>query len=118
MCLQFLCYKGAGIKSTNVLSSSVVGAVSEPEISPENTEGTRLVLKCDAKNWYPKPEIEWRDGEGRSIVPHDYNHTEHDEGYSVYSRITVEMTVNDTYTCTVHQEDIRQSRETNYTVPC
>ncbi|XP_042257871.1 butyrophilin subfamily 1 member A1-like [Thunnus maccoyii] len=96
--------------------SVVVGAVSEPMISAVFVEGTKGELKCEAKKWYPKPEMEWRDGMAR-IISRDSNSTEHDGYYSVYSTITVEMTPKGIYTCTVRQQNIHQSKETNYTIP-
>ncbi|KAL7374798.1 hypothetical protein ABVT39_007356 [Epinephelus coioides] len=92
----------------------VIGAVSEPKISA--VEGTSNVLQCDALNWFPKPEMEWRDGKG-NIIPHHDDNTEHNEYYSVSSKITVKMMVNNNFTCTVRQQSIRQSRQTSYTVP-
>lgn len=95
----------------------IVGAVSKPMISHEKTEGTQAVLRCDAKGWYPKPEIQWEDEEGNIIPPLD-NNTESEAGHFFgYSRITVEMVANRTYTCIVGQQDIRQPRKAHYTFP-
>ncbi|KAI3375492.1 hypothetical protein L3Q82_003820 [Scortum barcoo] len=96
----------------------IVGAVSKPVISHEKTEETEAVLRCDAKDWYPKPEIEWSDKEGNIIPPFDNNTEPEAEHFFVYSRITVKMMANNTYTCTVRQQDIGQSREAHYTFPC
>ncbi|KAM3590388.1 uncharacterized protein V6R79_008594 [Siganus canaliculatus] len=93
----------------------VVGAASEPSISPVATKDTMLVLECEAKNWFPEPSMEWRDSEGKVMTPED-SHTEHKEFYSVRSRIAVEIKVNDTYTCTVRQVSVNATREANFTI--
>ncbi|KAK2899613.1 butyrophilin subfamily 2 member A2-like [Channa argus] len=91
----------------------VVGAVSEPSISVVSTKGTNVALQCEAKNWFPKPEIEWTDSEG-GIIPHEPVYTEHDEYYSVNSSIPVNIAANNIYSCTVRQQNISQSRKTEY----
>ncbi|CAJ1085716.1 CD276 antigen-like [Xyrichtys novacula] len=88
--------------------SVVIGAVSEPQISLERYKD-KLVFKCEARNWYPEPKMEWRDSEGR-IIPHE-DRIERGEYFSVYSRITVDIAASENYTCTVRQKDIRETRE-------
>uniref|UniRef100_A0A3Q3KWQ8 Ig-like domain-containing protein n=1 Tax=Labrus bergylta TaxID=56723 RepID=A0A3Q3KWQ8_9LABR len=93
-----------------------VGAVSEPQITLERSLD-KLVFKCEVRNWYPKPEMEWRDSK-EQIVPHeDISPVQDDEYFSIVSRITVEMWASDNYTCTVRQLGIRETRKTNFTVP-
>ncbi|XP_065806876.1 butyrophilin subfamily 1 member A1-like [Labrus bergylta] len=94
----------------------VIGAVSEPQITLERSLD-KLVFKCEVRNWYPKPEMEWRDSK-EQIVPHeDISPVQDDEYFSIVSRITVEMWASDNYTCTVRQLGIRETRKTNFTVP-
>uniref|UniRef100_A0A3Q3GYW8 Ig-like domain-containing protein n=1 Tax=Labrus bergylta TaxID=56723 RepID=A0A3Q3GYW8_9LABR len=93
-----------------------IGAVSEPQITLERSLD-KLVFKCEVRNWYPKPEMEWRDSK-EQIVPHeDISPVQDDEYFSIVSRITVEMWASDNYTCTVRQLGIRETRKTNFTVP-
>uniref|UniRef100_UPI0037E868C1 butyrophilin subfamily 1 member A1-like n=1 Tax=Semicossyphus pulcher TaxID=241346 RepID=UPI0037E868C1 len=87
----------------------VVGAVSEPQMSLERSDD-KLVFKCEAKKWYPKPEMEWRDSKG-TVIPHEDINTVYDEYYSVSSSIKVDFASSDNYTCTVQQQDIGQVRK-------
>ncbi|XP_018537404.1 butyrophilin subfamily 1 member A1 isoform X2 [Lates calcarifer] len=100
---------------TSIQVRLAIGAVSEPKIYAKR-EGTKVALQCEANNWYPQPEMEWTDGKG-NIISHDSNITKNGQYYSVHGTIEVEMTEN-VYTCTVRQQNIKQSRETNYTVVC
>ncbi|XP_034533050.1 CD276 antigen-like [Notolabrus celidotus] len=93
--------------------SVIIGALSEPQITLERSDD-KLVFKCEARNWYPEPEIEWRDSEGRVIPPEDIS-KQHDEYFSINSKIIVNIPASENYTCTVRQRDIGEVREASYT---
>uniref|UniRef100_A0A673ZMQ2 Ig-like domain-containing protein n=1 Tax=Salmo trutta TaxID=8032 RepID=A0A673ZMQ2_SALTR len=89
----------------------IVVAVSNPVISINGTKGSGVVLKCEAKSWYPKPEMNWLDSE-RQVLPAGSAETGRDtEGlYIVRRHVTVNKKVTNTFTCRVQlQNDITPS---------
>ena len=101
------------------MSVSVV-KVSKPEVSIMEANGTGRVLQCVSGGWYPEPELEWRDSEGR-LLPADVTQTHRhpDPGphqrYTVTSRVTVQKT--GWFTCRVHLQGLNQTKETKIHVP-
>lgn len=75
-----------------------------------------MVLQCEAKGWYPEPEVFWLDGEGNllSAGPPETVRGP-DDLYTVSRRLTVEKS--DSFTCRVQQKNIKQTRETHFNVP-
>ncbi|XP_067109775.1 butyrophilin subfamily 1 member A1-like [Osmerus mordax] len=108
-----------GQKKTTVIQLSVV-VVSKPEVSIVEDREDRRVLQCVSEGWPAKPELEWRDSEGR-LLPADVPQTDThpDPGphqrYTVTSRVTVQKTGN--FTCRVQLQGHDQTRETEIHVP-
>ncbi|XP_014033867.2 butyrophilin subfamily 2 member A1 isoform X5 [Salmo salar] len=93
-------------------------AVSNPVISINGTNGSGVVLKCEAKSWYPKPEMNWLDSE-RQVLPAGSAETRRDtEGlYIVRRHVTVNKKVTNTFTCRVQLQKFNFTRETGYNIP-
>ena len=96
--------------------------VSKPEVSIQEAREDGMVLQCESGGWYPEPELEWRDSEGR-LLPADVTQTDRlpDPGphqrYTVTSRVTVQKTDTNRFTCRVHLQRLNQIRETEIHVP-
>uniref|UniRef100_UPI003AAED55B butyrophilin subfamily 1 member A1-like n=2 Tax=Centroberyx gerrardi TaxID=166262 RepID=UPI003AAED55B len=98
----------------------VVGAVSSPVISLAglNKASSGVVLGCESKGWYPEPEVFWLDGEGNILSAGPTETVRGPDGlYTVSSRVTVEKTDTNRFTCRVQQQNINQTRETHIHVP-
>ncbi|TMS02411.1 Butyrophilin subfamily 1 member A1 [Larimichthys crocea] len=91
----------------------VVGAVSSPVVTINSSE---LVLQCEAKGWYPEPEVFWLDAEGNLLSAGPTETVRGpDDLYTVSRRLTVEKS--DNFTCRVQQKNIKQTKETHFYVP-
>ena len=95
--------------------------LSPPEVSIEGygTAGG-VLLQCESGGWPAEPELEWRDSEGR-LLPADVTHRHPDpdphQRYTVTSRVTVQKTDTNRFTCRVHLQGLNQTRETEIHVP-
>uniref|UniRef100_UPI003AAC4B4B butyrophilin subfamily 3 member A2-like n=1 Tax=Centroberyx gerrardi TaxID=166262 RepID=UPI003AAC4B4B len=95
----------------------VVGAVSSPVIGITKNS-SRVDLGCESKGWYPEPEVFWLDGEGNILSAGPTETVRGPDGlYTVSSRVTVEKTDTNRFTCRVQQQNINQTRETHIHVP-
>uniref|UniRef100_A0A667Z257 Ig-like domain-containing protein n=1 Tax=Myripristis murdjan TaxID=586833 RepID=A0A667Z257_9TELE len=79
-----------------------VGAASSPVISvTKNSSG--VVLECESKGWYPEPELFWLDAEGKLLSAGAPETVRGPDGlYTVSSRVTVEKSHSNSFTCRVH----------------
>ncbi|XP_046873563.1 butyrophilin subfamily 1 member A1-like [Hypomesus transpacificus] len=99
-----------------------VGEVSKPEVSIVGAREDGVGLQCESGGWYPEPELEWRDSKGR-LLPADVPQTDRlpDPGphqrYTVTSRVTVQKTDTNRFTCRVHLQRLNQTRKTEIHVP-
>uniref|UniRef100_A0A8C6TWE5 Ig-like domain-containing protein n=1 Tax=Neogobius melanostomus TaxID=47308 RepID=A0A8C6TWE5_9GOBI len=59
-------------------------------------------LRCESRGWFPEPELVWLDSEGRGV---------NEETFSVSSRLSVEQSPGNSFTCRVRHQETRQSRE-------
>ncbi|XP_067117609.1 butyrophilin subfamily 1 member A1-like [Osmerus mordax] len=110
-----------GQKKTTVIQLSV-GEVSKPEVTIQGAREDGMGLKCVSGGWYPEPELEWRDSEGRLLpadVTQTHRHPDPDphQRYTVTSRVTVQKTDTNRFTCRVHLQGLNQTRETEIHVP-
>ncbi|KAM6894699.1 uncharacterized protein PEZ65_022352 [Lycodopsis pacificus] len=98
----------------------VVGAVASAVITLSGMDRVRggVLLDCASRGWYPQPEVLWLDGEG-NLLSAGPTETERgpDHLYTVSSRVTVEKTHSNSFTCRVQQRTTNQTRETHITVP-
>uniref|UniRef100_UPI003AABD333 butyrophilin subfamily 1 member A1-like n=1 Tax=Centroberyx gerrardi TaxID=166262 RepID=UPI003AABD333 len=98
----------------------VVGAFSSPVISLVglNKASGGVVLGCESKGWYPEPEVFWLDGEGNILSAGPTETVRGPDGlYTVSSRVTVEKTDTNRFTCRVQQQKLNQTRETHIHIP-
>ncbi|XP_064841522.1 butyrophilin-like protein 2 [Oncorhynchus masou masou] len=96
----------------------IVVAVSNPVISINGTKGSGVVLKCEAKSWYPKPEMNWLDSERQVLLAGSAETHRDTEGlYIVRRHVTVNKNVTNTFTCRVQLQKLNFTRETEYNVP-
>ncbi|XP_028420690.1 butyrophilin subfamily 2 member A1-like [Perca flavescens] len=106
--------------NTEYFVDLVVGAVSLPVMSLAGIdEATRgVVLQCESKGWCPEPEVLWLDGEGNLLSAGPTETVRGpDDLYTVSSRVTVEKSHSNSFTCRVQQKDTNQTRETEIHVP-
>uniref|UniRef100_A0A667ZMZ4 Ig-like domain-containing protein n=1 Tax=Myripristis murdjan TaxID=586833 RepID=A0A667ZMZ4_9TELE len=73
---------------------------------------------CESKGWYPEPELFWLDAEGKLLSAGAPETVRGPDGlYTVSSRVTVEKSHSNSFTCRVQQLSINQSRDTHIHVP-
>ncbi|XP_034532841.1 butyrophilin subfamily 1 member A1-like [Notolabrus celidotus] len=96
-----------------LLADSYKGSFSPPVITRISINTYEVVLECESEGWYLETEMQWLDGEGKLLSA---GPTERDKGadglYTVSRRVTVEKSNDDILTCRVHQQNIKQTRET------
>ncbi|KAG8005952.1 hypothetical protein GBF38_005028 [Nibea albiflora] len=95
---------------------SVGGAASDPSTMGRSIETGGMIVVCEAKGWYPEPELFWLDGEGNLLSAGPTETVRGpDDLYTVSRRLTVRKS--DSFTCRVQQKNINQTRETHFYVP-
>uniref|UniRef100_A0A8C6TZB6 Ig-like domain-containing protein n=1 Tax=Neogobius melanostomus TaxID=47308 RepID=A0A8C6TZB6_9GOBI len=62
-------------------------------------------LRCESRGWFPEPELVWLDSEGTVLT------RARTETFSVSSRLSVEQSPGNSFTCRVRHQETRQSRE-------
>ncbi|XP_027143399.1 butyrophilin subfamily 2 member A2 isoform X2 [Larimichthys crocea] len=93
-----------------------VGVVSTPVIEFVSNQSREVVLQCEAKGWYPEPEVFWLDAEGNLLSAGPTETVRGpDDLYTISRRLTVKKS--DSFTCRVQQKNINQTRETHFYVP-
>ncbi|XP_068558908.1 golgin subfamily A member 6-like protein 25 [Cebidichthys violaceus] len=94
----------------------VVGAVSSPQVLMNEISNGNVLLRCDAKGWYPEPEVVWLDAEGDHVPAGPAETLRGPDGlYAVSSSLTVEKRRGN-FTCRVQQKTTNQTRETHVQV--
>uniref|UniRef100_A0A667ZMR2 Ig-like domain-containing protein n=1 Tax=Myripristis murdjan TaxID=586833 RepID=A0A667ZMR2_9TELE len=70
-------------------------------------------INCESKGWYPEPELFWLDAEGKLLSAGAPETVRGPDGlYTVSSRVTVEKSHSNSFTCRVEQSKIQQTRQT------
>ncbi|XP_027143429.1 putative selection and upkeep of intraepithelial T-cells protein 1 homolog isoform X1 [Larimichthys crocea] len=93
-----------------------VGVVSTPVIEFVSNQSREVVLQCEAKGWYPEPEVFWLDSEGNLLSAGPTETVRGpDDLYTVSRRLTVRKSHH--FICRVQQKNITQTRETHFYVP-
>ncbi|CAJ1048291.1 butyrophilin subfamily 1 member A1-like [Xyrichtys novacula] len=94
-----------------------VGSVSSPFIHMSSV-GNRVLLDCKSKAWYPEPEVLWLDEESKPLSAGSTKSVKGPDGlYTVSSKLTVDHTHGNSFTCRVQQRNINQTREAQVHVP-
>ncbi|XP_027132723.1 butyrophilin subfamily 1 member A1-like [Larimichthys crocea] len=111
---KYLCILNSLMKHTSI--QLTVGVISTPVIEFVSNQSREVVLQCEAKGWYPEPEVFWLDAEGNLLSAGPTETVRGpDDLYTVSRRLTVEKS--DSFTCRVQQKNINQTRETHIYVP-
>ncbi|CAL8325989.1 unnamed protein product [Lota lota] len=58
--------------------------VSRPLITLTKTQSRELLLGCEARDWFPEPEVSWQDGEG-GMLPSDPPETQRNRSHDFYN---------------------------------
>ncbi|XP_027143437.1 butyrophilin subfamily 1 member A1-like [Larimichthys crocea] len=111
---EYICYLPSMPKEASI--QLTVGVVSTPVIEFVSNKNREVVLQCEAKGWYPEPEVFWLDAEGNLLSAGPTETVRGpDDLYTVSRRLTVEKS--DNFTCRVQQKNMKQTRETHFYVP-
>uniref|UniRef100_A0A667Z2H3 Ig-like domain-containing protein n=1 Tax=Myripristis murdjan TaxID=586833 RepID=A0A667Z2H3_9TELE len=104
------------VVATNFIlpSPSSSGAASFPVLNVSKSS-SGVVLECESKGWYPEPELFWLDAEGKLLSAGTVRGP--DGLYTVSSRVTVEKSHSNSFTCRVQQLSINQTRDTHIHFP-
>uniref|UniRef100_A0A8C6STA4 Ig-like domain-containing protein n=1 Tax=Neogobius melanostomus TaxID=47308 RepID=A0A8C6STA4_9GOBI len=75
-------------------------------------------LRCESRGWFPEPELVWLDSEGTVLTGArtEAQRGVNEETFSVSSRLSVEQSPGNSFTCRVRHQETRQSRETNISI--
>uniref|UniRef100_A0A8C6SPF4 Ig-like domain-containing protein n=1 Tax=Neogobius melanostomus TaxID=47308 RepID=A0A8C6SPF4_9GOBI len=96
----------------------VISLVSPVSVSPVSVSLTKdhsgsPVLRCESRGWFPEPELVWLDSEGTVLTGArtEAQRGVNEETFSVSSRLSVEQSPGNSFTCRVRHQETRQSRE-------
>ncbi|XP_008289495.1 V-set domain-containing T-cell activation inhibitor 1-like, partial [Stegastes partitus] len=83
----------------------LVGAAPEPSVIILHQTKDSALLQCEVRGASPKPEVVWKDSDGKILTADDPKVTKTEGNkYDVVLRITVTKT--DSYTCVATQKEI------------
>lgn len=83
-----------------------VGAAPKPLIHVLKITKDEALLKCEVRGAFPKPKVEWRDGDG-NILPAEEPQVSHTgERYNITLLTTVTKTNSNVFHCVATQEEI------------
>ncbi|XP_018534956.1 butyrophilin subfamily 2 member A1 isoform X4 [Lates calcarifer] len=117
---RFITFRGLVFQTVTILVAlhSSTGSVSSPVVTMSSSTLGAVVLECESKGWYPEPEVLWLDGEGNLLSAGPTETVRGpDDLYTVSSRVTVEKTDDNIFTCRVQQNKTNQTTETEIHVP-
>uniref|UniRef100_A0A8C6WS19 Ig-like domain-containing protein n=1 Tax=Neogobius melanostomus TaxID=47308 RepID=A0A8C6WS19_9GOBI len=96
----------------------VISLVSPVSVSPVSLSLTKdhsgsPELRCESRGWFPEPELVWLDSEGTVLTGArtEAQRGVNEETFSVSSRLSVEQSPGNSFTCRVRHQETRQSRE-------
>ncbi|XP_030581648.1 CD276 antigen-like isoform X2 [Archocentrus centrarchus] len=93
----------------------VVGAAPKPDICIVITEDG-VLLKCKVQG-FPKPKVEWRDGDGNLLPAEEPQVSYRGDRYYITLLTTVTRTKTDLFHCVATQEELSHRTEGNISVP-
>uniref|UniRef100_A0A8C6TZ78 Ig-like domain-containing protein n=1 Tax=Neogobius melanostomus TaxID=47308 RepID=A0A8C6TZ78_9GOBI len=95
-----------------------ISLVSPVSVSPVSVSLTKdhsgfPELRCESRGWFPEPELVWLDSEGTVLTGArtEAQRGVNEETFSVSSRLSVEQSPGNSFTCRVRHQETRQSRE-------
>ncbi|XP_055285188.1 butyrophilin-like protein 9 isoform X2 [Moschus berezovskii] len=90
----------------------VAGLGSDPHISIEGFKEGGIQLKCHSSGWYPKPQAQWRDHQGRCLPPETENITEDVQGlFSLETSVVVQEGAHSNVSCSIQNHLLGQKKE-------
>ncbi|XP_070786279.1 butyrophilin-like protein 2 [Enoplosus armatus] len=95
----------------------VVGEVSEPVLSIVEFADAGVTLQCEAKCWFPEPEITFLSEQGNISAENPRSDPDSRGCFNVKRRVTVQAAARFRVTCRVHQPEMNQTRVTVIYIP-
>ncbi|KAB0385943.1 hypothetical protein FD755_000899 [Muntiacus reevesi] len=90
----------------------VAGLGSDPHISIEGFKEGGIQLRCHSSGWYPKPQAQWRDRQGRCLPPETENITEDVQGlFSLETSVVVQEGAHSNVSCSIQNHLLGQKKE-------
>ncbi|XP_041911709.1 butyrophilin subfamily 1 member A1-like [Arvicola amphibius] len=101
-----------------ILELKVAGMGSVPEVHITGTEDGGVGVVCRTSGWYPKPQVQWRDGRGENLPASSETHTEEAEGlFSMESTLVVRDRFLGTVTCSTFNPTLGQEKAMAIFIP-
>ncbi|KAF4014927.1 hypothetical protein G4228_006519 [Cervus hanglu yarkandensis] len=90
----------------------VAGLGSDPHIAIEGFKEGGIQLRCHSSGWYPKPQAQWRDHQGRCLPPETENITEDVQGlFSLETSVVVQEGAHSNVSCSIQNQLLGQKKE-------
>ncbi|XP_013365187.1 PREDICTED: butyrophilin subfamily 1 member A1-like [Chinchilla lanigera] len=91
------------------------GAPPHIHIQPAHTGSIKMT--CSSSGWYPHPELQWRDTQGRPLSPDSVKMSIREDGLMhVDSSITVEESSRADVSCSIRNPVLREEKESRLSV--
>lgn len=94
------------------------GMGSVPEVHIKGTEDGGVCVVCSASEWYPKPQVQWRDSRGENLPASSETHTEDAAGlFSMESTLVVRDRSLGSVTCSTFNPILGQEKAMAMFIP-
>ncbi|XP_013365587.1 PREDICTED: uncharacterized protein LOC102027033 [Chinchilla lanigera] len=95
----------------------VTASGTPPHIHIQPAHTGSLTLTCSSSGWYPNPELQWRDPQGRPLSPGSVKVSVQDDGLiDVKSSVTVEESSRADVSCSIRNPVLREEKESRLSV--
>ncbi|XP_019806731.2 butyrophilin-like protein 9 isoform X4 [Tursiops truncatus] len=90
----------------------VAGLGSDPHISLEGFEQGGIQLRCSSSGWYPKPQSQWTDHQGRCLPPETEVIVKDAQGlFSLETSVVVQGGAHSNVSCSIQNPLLGQKKE-------
>ncbi|XP_028354549.1 butyrophilin-like protein 9 isoform X2 [Physeter macrocephalus] len=90
----------------------VAGLGSDPHISLEGFKQGGIQLRCSSSGWYPKPQSQWRDHQGRCLPPETEVIVKDVQGlFSLETSVVVQGGAHSNVSCSIQNPLLGQKKE-------
>ncbi|XP_057565065.1 butyrophilin-like protein 9 [Hippopotamus amphibius kiboko] len=90
----------------------VAGVGSDPHISLEGFKEGGIQLTCSSSGWYPKPQAQWRDHQGRCLSPETEAIVKDAQGlFSLETSVVVQEGAHSNVSCSIQNLLLSQKKE-------
>ncbi|XP_039356668.1 butyrophilin subfamily 1 member A1-like [Mauremys reevesii] len=115
---QYTCYFQSSVSyEEDLLELQVAGLGSDPVISVEGHQDGGIRVVCRSSRWYPEPEAQWRDLQGKILPSASKEITpEADELFQTEIAIVIPEESNQKVSCCVRNLRLNQKRESAISV--